>query len=175
MSLCDLCTEEVQRRHSESLRSGEHPLFFLENKFLGTSLICQRFPRKQIASSGGFRTSTYQSSILILIFSNFDFRKIVHTGPKAGKLSKRLPVCVCVGCHHFHSGRQVCGRTSRVTQEEGPTGFLHLPSAVLALILSREGFSRPFPSSTVKSILCTHELIVLHLLGILLCTFTSSI
>ena len=40
-----------------------------------------------------------------------------------------------------------------VTQEEGHTGFLiHLPSAVLALIfLLREGFSRPFPSSTAKS------------------------
>ena len=39
-----------------------------------------------------------------------------------------------------------------VTQEEGNTGFLHLPSAVLALFfLSRRGFSRPFPSSTVKS------------------------
>ena len=40
---------------------------------------------------------------------------------------------------------------ARVTQEEGHTGFLHLPSAVLTLVLSREGFSRPFPSSTVKS------------------------
>ena len=30
----------------------------------------------------------------------------------------------------------------------------------------REGFSRSFPSSTVKSILCTNDLIVLHLLGI---------
>ena len=35
-------------------------------------------------------------------------------------------------------------------QEEGHTGFLiHHPSAVLALII--EGFSRSFPSSTVKS------------------------
>ena len=35
--------------------------------------------------------------------------------------------------------------------------------------LSREGFSRPFPSSTVKSrILCTHDIIiVLHLLGMM--------
>ena len=39
-----------------------------------------------------------------------------------------------------------------VTQEEGNTGFsIHLLSAVLALILSREGFSHSFPSSTVKS------------------------
>ena len=42
--------------------------------------------------------------------------------------------CVCVCCHPIYSGRQTCGRTSRarVTQEEGQTGFLRLPSAVLA-------------------------------------------
>ena len=42
-------------------------------------------------------------------------------------------------------------------------------STFLPACLKREGFSRPFPSSTVKSnfgILCTHELIALHhLLG----------
>ena len=38
-----------------------------------------------------------------------------------------------------------------VTQEEGHTGFLHLLSAVLALISLARGFSRSFPSSTVKS------------------------
>ena len=40
-----------------------------------------------------------------------------------------------------------------VTQEEGHTGVFHLPSAVrcLPLFLLREGFSRPFPSSVVKS------------------------
>ena len=39
------------------------------------------------------------------------------------------PMCVC--CHPIYSGR-----TSRagVTQEEGHTGFLHLPSVVLAFI-----------------------------------------
>ena len=38
------------------------------------------------------------------------------------------------------------------TQEECHTEFLiHLPSAVFVIILSREGFSRPFSSSTVKS------------------------
>ena len=39
-----------------------------------------------------------------------------------------------------------------VTQEKGHIGFLSLlPSAVRALIFSREGFSLSFPSSTVKS------------------------
>ena len=37
--------------------------------------------------------------------------------------------CVCY--HPIYSGRQTCGRTSR-----GHTGFLHLPSAVLASIFS---------------------------------------
>ena len=37
--------------------------------------------------------------------------------------------CVCVCCHPIYSGRQACGRTSR-----GHTGFLRLPSVVLALI-----------------------------------------
>ena len=38
-------------------------------------------------------------------------------------------VCLCVRCHPIYSGRQTCGRTSR-----GHTGFLHFPSALLALI-----------------------------------------
>ena len=43
--------------------------------------------------------------------------------------------CVCVRCHPIYSGRQAYGRTSRGhTRGKGHTGFLHLPSAVLALI-----------------------------------------
>ena len=45
-------------------------------------------------------------------------------------------MCVCC-CRPVYSARQACGRTNRggVTQEEGHTGFfIHLPSAVLALI-----------------------------------------
>ena len=43
-------------------------------------------------------------------------------------------VCVCV-CYPIFSGHQTCGRTSLGhTQEEGYTGFFHLPSAVLAFI-----------------------------------------
>ena len=39
-----------------------------------------------------------------------------------------------------------------VIQAEGNTGFsIHLLSAVLALIFSREGFSHSLPSSTAKS------------------------
>ena len=37
---------------------------------------------------------------------------------------------------------------ARVTQEEGHTGFLHLPSAVLALIFIARGSSCLFPSSS---------------------------
>ena len=54
--------------------------------------------------------------------------------------------------------------TAGVTQEKDHTGFLHLPSAVLPYFFSREEFRRPFPSSTVKSILGTHEWIVIRFL-----------
>ena len=47
-------------------------------------------------------------------------------------LSVCVCVCVCVCCHPIYSGRLACGRTSRVTQEERHTGFLNLPSVVLA-------------------------------------------
>ena len=57
---------------------------------------------------------------------------------------------------------------ARVTQEEGHTGFLHLPSVVLALIfLARR--MQPFLSLVDREsrILCTNDFIVLHLWGIL--------
>ena len=44
-----------------------------------------------------------------------------HHGP--------INVYVCVCCHPIYTGRQTCGHTSR-----GHTGFVYLPSAVLALI-----------------------------------------
>ena len=58
-----------------------------------------------------------------------------------------------------------------VTQEGGHTGFLiHLPSAVRALILIARRIqpSLSLVDREVYRILCTHELIVLHLLGIFL-------
>ena len=56
-----------------------------------------------------------------------------------------------------------------VTQEEGHTGVLHLPSALLALIFIAR---RIQPSlylvvREVYRIFCAHEIIVLHLLGML--------
>ena len=71
-------------------------------------------------------------------------------------------------CHTIYSGRQTCGRTSRVTQKEGHTGFLHLPSAMLALIFLAKRI-QPSLSLVDREVdfLCTHELIVLHLLGMI--------
>ena len=72
-------------------------------------------------------------------------------------------VCVCVGCcYAIYSRRQACGRTSR-----GHTGFLLLPSAVLAFIFLVRRI-QPFLSLVDRGgrILCTNGLIVLHLLGI---------
>ena len=51
-------------------------------------------------------------------------------------------------------------------QEEGCK--IDSPFAVLALnVLSREGFSRPFPSSTVRSSLCAHDRTVLQLMDMI--------
>ena len=61
-----------------------------------------------------------------------------------------------------------------VTQEEGHTGFLiHLPSAERALIFLARRI-QPFLSlvNSVKSILCTNDLIVLHPLGIFILSFS---
>ena len=79
-------------------------------------------------------------------------------------------VCVCcVFCDPIYSGRQVCGRTSR-----GHTGgrshrISHAPSFCGACLdFSREKDSVvPFPRRPQSRILCTNELIVLHLLCIL--------
>ena len=59
-------------------------------------------------------------------------------------------VCVCVCCHPIYYGRQTCGRTSRShtgrrSHRISPPSFC---GACLNLF-SREGFGRPFPSSTV--------------------------
>ena len=43
-------------------------------------------------------------------------------------------VCVCVCCHPIYSDVRFVDVPAGVTQEEDHTGFLHLPSAVLAFI-----------------------------------------
>ena len=70
----------------------------------------------------------------------------------------RIGNIVCIACFlPIYSGRQAffVDVPAGVTQEEGHAEFLiRLPSAVLALIFSREGLqglSRSFPLSTVKS------------------------
>ena len=77
-------------------------------------------------------------------------------------------VWVCVFSSHLLWTPSSLDVPAGVTQEEGHTGFLiHFPLLrCMPLFFSREGFSRSFPSSTVKSILCTNDLIVLRLLGI---------
>ena len=64
-------------------------------------------------------------------------------------------VCVCVVIP-FTLGVRLVDVPAGVTHEEGHTGFLHLPSAALALIFPQfflpKGFSRSFPSSSAKYI-----------------------
>ena len=84
-----------------------------------------------------------------------------HSGPAILLNSHSMPlalilprVCVCVVIPFILDVRFV-DVPARITQEEGHTGFLHLSSAVHAIIFI-EGFSRSFPSSTVNSnfVLC---------------------
>ena len=82
-------------------------------------------------------------------------------------------LCVCMCYHPIYFGRQVfVDVPAGVTHEEGHTGFLHLPSAVLALIFLARGI-QPFLSLVDREVefLCTNELFVLHLLGIFIFIF----
>ena len=57
-----------------------------------------------------------------------------------------ITVCVCVFSSHSFWTSSSLDVPAGVTQEEDHTEFLLLlPSAVRALIFSREGFSHPFP------------------------------
>ena len=74
-------------------------------------------------------------------------------------------LCVCVVIPFILDVRLV-DVPAGVTQEKGHTGFLHFPSAVLALIFLARRI-QPSLSLVDREVdfLCTHELIVLHLLG----------
>ena len=76
-------------------------------------------------------------------------------------------MCVCV-VFPFILDVRLADVPAGVIKEKGRAWFLiHLSSAVLALIFSREGFSRCFPLVHREvEFLCTKELIDLHLLGI---------
>ena len=72
---------------------------------------------------------------------------------KAWEVFNGIPlvcVCVCVVIPFILDVRFM-DVPAGVTQKEGHTGFLHLPSAVLAIIFWREDFGHSFTSSTVKS------------------------
>ena len=71
-------------------------------------------------------------------------------------------LCVCIVIPFILDVRLV-NVTTGVAQEEGHTGFLRLPSAVLALIFLAKGI-QTFLSLVYREVdfLCTNELIVLH-------------
>ena len=77
-------------------------------------------------------------------------------------------VCVCVAILFILDVR-VVDAPAGITQEEGRTRFLHISSAVLALIFlgRRIQPSLSLVDREVYRILFTHELIVLHLLGMM--------
>ena len=80
-------------------------------------------------------------------------------------------VCVCVVIPFVLDVRLV-DAPAGVTQEEGHTGgrshtgFLHLPFACLNFYREKDS-AIPFPRRPRKRILCTHELVILHLLGVI--------
>ena len=79
-------------------------------------------------------------------------------------------VCVCVFVVIlFILDVRVVDAPAGITQEEGRTIFLHLSSAVLALIFLARRIqpSLSLVDREVYRILFTHELIVLHLLGMM--------
>ena len=81
-----------------------------------------------------------------------------------------MSVCVCVVIP-FVLDVRVVDVPAGVTQEEGHTGFLHLSSAVLALIfLARriQSFLSLVDREVESCVLPGNELVVLPLLGILL-------
>ena len=85
-----------------------------------------------------------------------------------------LCVCVCVCVFlPIHSGHQVRwtyqpgSHRRKVTHDFSSTFLRCVP-----YFFSREGFSHSFPSSTVRSNLCTNDLIVLHPLGIFILFFS---
>ena len=75
-------------------------------------------------------------------------------------------VCVCVDIPLILDV-ELGDAPAGATQEEGHTGFLHLLSAVLALVFLARRI-QPSLSLVDREVkfLCTHELFVLHLLGI---------
>ena len=74
---------------------------------------------------------------------------------------------LCVVIRFFLDVRLV-DALAGVTEEEDLTGFFHLPSAVLALIfIARRVQPSLSPVDRDAEYLCTHGIIVLHLLGMM--------
>ena len=81
---------------------------------------------------------------------NINFPVQLTTTSRIGNLTRLIHVCV-FSSHSFWTSSSLYVPAG-VTQEEGHTGFLHLLSAVHALIfLTRRIQPYSFPSSTVKS------------------------
>ena len=87
----------------------------------------------------------------------------VHRTRKSPDLELKYEMCcVCAFSSHLFWTSNSLEVPAGATQDFSSTFLLRC----VPLFFSRERFSRYFPSSTVKSNLCTNDLIVLHLLGI---------
>ena len=87
---------------------------------------------------------------------------VLVPAPDSDPAPDPVRLCACMCCHPIYSGRQASGRTSW-----GHTEFLHIPSSVLAFVFVARKIQSSFSLVDREiNFLCTHELFVLHLLGI---------
>ena len=94
----------------------------------------------------------------------------VHRKRKSPDLELKYEMCCVVFSSHLFWTSNSLEAPAGVTQDSSSTFLLRC----VPLFFSREGFSRSFPSSTVKSNLCnTNDLIVPPLLGIFFSFFFS--
>ena len=114
-------------------------------------------------------TVMYGIFYILYFLGNFRVRVVlrgqyVHRTRKSPDLKLKYEICcVCVFFSHLFWTSNSLEVPAGVTQDFSSTFLLRF----VPLFFSREGFSRFFPSSTVKTNLCTtNDLIVLHLLGI---------
>ena len=111
-------------------------------------------PRNELHQVFQVVSNTPGKGVLMFRFCSYRQRILILTRNRY-KCSYTLFVFVVLSSHLQYSGLQTCGRTSRggshrrrVTRDFSSTFLLRC----LPCFLSREGFSRSFPSSTVKSI-----------------------
>ena len=136
-------------------------------------MFLRKLPLQDLKSDAPTITSTtYASGIAYApCTNNSSLYPISNCGcrKRGAHTNWHMCVCVCLFSSHLFWTSSSLDVPAGVTQEEGHTGFLtHLPPAVRAFIFLARRI-QPFLSLVGREVefLCTNDLIVLHLLGIL--------